>query len=50
MSKKIVALGEIMLRLSTPNQKRIIQSESLDVCYGGAEANVKVCVPITVPP
>jgi 2-dehydro-3-deoxygluconokinase len=39
-SKKIVALGEIMLRLSTPNQKRIIQSESLDVCYGGAEANV----------
>ena len=40
MSKKIVALGEIMLRLSTPNQKRIIQSESLDVCYGGAEANV----------
>ena len=40
MSKKIVALGEIMLRLSTTNHKRIIQSESMDVFYGGAEANV----------
>jgi 2-dehydro-3-deoxygluconokinase len=42
MSKKIVALGEIMLRLSTPNQKRIVQSNSFDVNYGGAEANVLV--------
>lgn len=40
MPIKIVALGEIMLRLSTPDHKRIKQTESLNVCYGGAEANV----------
>ena len=39
---KIVTLGEIMLRLSTPGQKRFVQSESFDVVYGGGEANVAV--------
>ena len=33
-----------MLRLSTPNHKRILQSESFDVNYGGAEANVAIAV------
>ncbi len=39
---KIVTLGEIMLRLSTPGQKRFVQSETFDVVYGGGEANVAV--------
>ena len=39
---KIVTLGEIMLRLSTPGQKRFVQSEVFDVVYGGGEANVAV--------
>ncbi len=39
---KIVTLGEIMLRLSTPCYNRIVQSDSFDVCYGGGEANVAV--------
>lgn len=39
---KIVTLGEIMLRLSSPGQKRFVQSEYFDVVYGGGEANVAV--------
>ncbi len=39
---KIAALGEILLRLSTPEHKRFIQSEQFDVCYGGGEANALV--------
>ncbi|MDP2425108.1 MAG: sugar kinase [Candidatus Izemoplasmatales bacterium] len=39
---KIVTLGEIMLRLSTPLQSRFVQSDVLDVVYGGGEANVCV--------
>ena len=42
MSKKVVTLGEIMLRLSPPNYKRFIQADSFDVTYGGGEANVAV--------
>lgn len=40
--KKVVTLGEIMLRLSTPGYQRFVQSDSFDVCYGGGEANVCV--------
>lgn len=40
MSKKMVTLGEIMLRLSTPCFKRFVQADSLDVTFGGSEANV----------
>ena len=39
---KVVTLGEIMLRLSSPGQKRFIQSDYFDVVYGGGEANVAV--------
>lgn len=39
---KVVTMGEIMLRLSTPGYQRFIQSDSFDVCYGGGEANVAV--------
>lgn len=40
--KKIVTLGEIMLRLSTPGFSRFVQSDNFDVVYGGGEANVAV--------
>lgn len=40
MSKKVVTLGEIMMRLSTPNYKRFVQTDSFDINYGGGEANV----------
>ena len=35
MGKKVVTLGEIMLRLSTPGNTRFVQSDSFDVVYGG---------------
>ena len=40
MSKKVVTLGEVMLRLSSPGHLRFVQSDSFDVTYGGGEANV----------
>ncbi len=39
---KIVTLGEIMLRLSTPGNSRFVQADSFDAVYGGGEANVAV--------
>lgn len=39
---KIVTMGEIMLRLSTPGNTRFVQSNQFDVVYGGGEANVAV--------
>lgn len=39
---KIVTMGEIMLRLSTPGNEKFIQADEFDVCYGGGEANVAV--------
>lgn len=35
-------MGEIMLRLSSPGNSRLVQSESMEVNYGGGEANVAV--------
>ena len=40
--KKVITMGEIMLRLSTPGYSRFTQAESFDVVYGGGEANVAV--------
>lgn len=40
--KKVVTMGEIMLRLSTPNNERFIQADEFDINYGGGEANVAV--------
>lgn len=39
---KVITMGEIMLRLSTPGNQRYIQSTQFDVTYGGGEANVAV--------
>lgn len=41
--KRIITLGEIMLRLSpSGSNNRFIQADSFDVVYGGGEANVAV--------
>ncbi len=39
---KVITIGEIMLRLSTPGHEKFIQADEFDVCYGGGEANVAV--------
>ena len=40
--KKVVTFGEIMLRLSTQDYQRFIQSNRLNATFGGGEANVAV--------
>jgi 2-dehydro-3-deoxygluconokinase len=42
MSKKIVCFGEILMRLKTPEHLRFNQASSLELTYGGGEANVSV--------
>ncbi len=42
MPEKVVTFGEIMLRLSTPDFKRFVQTDNFDVNFGGGEANVAV--------
>lgn len=39
---KVVTFGEIMVRLGAPDYLKLIQSNSLDVSFAGAEANVAV--------
>ena len=39
---KVITMGEIMLRLSTPNNEKFIQADEFDINYGGGEANVAV--------
>ena len=40
--KKIVTFGEIMLRLAPPGFQRFSQAHSLEMTFGGGEANVAV--------
>ena len=40
MTKHIVTLGEIMLRLKSPGFERFFQSPALEATFGGGEANV----------
>jgi 2-dehydro-3-deoxygluconokinase len=42
MSKRVVTLGEIMLRLKAPGHERLFQSPTLEATFGGAESNVAV--------
>ena len=44
MAEKVVTMGEIMLRLSTPGFSRFVQTQQFDVNYGGGEANVAVAL------
>lgn len=38
--KKVVSFGEVMMRLSTPNYKKIHQSKAFEITFGGSEMNV----------
>lgn len=42
MNKKAVFFGELLMRLTTRNQERFVQSRQFDVAYTGAEANAAV--------
>lgn len=44
MTGRVVCFGELLLRLSAPAGERLLQSAGLEVCVGGAEANVAVCL------
>ena len=39
-SKRVLGFGEIMLRLTPPNNQKIIQANSFEAVYSGGEANV----------
>ena len=40
----IVCFGEVLLRLTAPGRELLFQSDRLDVCVGGAEANVAIAL------
>lgn len=40
MTKSIITLGEIMLRLKSPGSERLFQSPLLEATFGGSESNV----------
>ena len=42
MSARVVCFGELLLRLSAPGREKLLQRPQLEVCVGGAEANVGV--------
>ena len=46
MSKRIVTLGEVMLRLKSPGFERFFQSPNLEATFGGGEANVATSLAI----
>ena len=40
----VVTFGELLLRLSPPDEERLLESPVLQTCFGGAEANVAVAL------
>ncbi|GAB1308452.1 sugar kinase [Urechidicola sp. KH5] len=42
MNNKLVCFGEIMMRLSAKDHQRLLQTNVLDISFGGAEFNVAV--------
>ena len=40
--KKLVTFGEVMMRLSPPGYSKFAQVDSLELAYGGGEANVAI--------
>ncbi|MFN5641378.1 MAG: PfkB family carbohydrate kinase [Sphingobacteriales bacterium] len=37
---RLVTFGEVMMRLTPPGRKKLLQTDNLTITYGGAEANV----------
>lgn len=44
MRKKVVTLGEILLRLTTQDSERFSQAQQMEVTYGGSEANIAATI------
>lgn len=42
MAKKLITFGEVMMRLSPPGYSKFAQANSLELVYGGGEANVGI--------
>lgn len=42
--KRVLTVGEIMLRLQPPHCDRFRQARGFEIAYGGGEANVAVCL------
>ncbi len=42
MAKKVITFGEVMMRLSPPGYSKFSQVSSLELVYGGGEANVAI--------
>jgi 2-dehydro-3-deoxygluconokinase len=42
--KKIITLGEVMMRLSPPGNQRFFQADSFGIEFGGSEANVSAAL------
>ena len=40
--KKVVTFGEIIMRISPPGNKKLIQSNQLEYYFGGTEVNVAI--------
>ncbi len=40
--KKVITFGEVMMRLSPPGYEKFAQANSLELVYGGGEANVAI--------
>lgn len=41
---KIVSFGELIMRFSPAGNRRFFQADSMELCYGGAEANVSAAL------
>ena len=44
---KVLTFGEVMLRLKTPEHLKILQADTFEANYGGAEANVMPSCAVT---
>lgn len=42
MGSRVICFGELLLRLGAPGRETLLQSKRLEVCIGGAEANMAV--------
>jgi 2-dehydro-3-deoxygluconokinase len=42
MAKKVITFGEVMMRLSPPGYSKFSEATSLELVYGGGEANVAI--------
>ena len=44
MLKKVVTLGELLLRLTTESSERFSQAQNFEATFGGSEANIAATI------